>query len=366
MEAPDSSGSLDLMANPGQMFEVFDKLPIELRLKIWKLSIPKDRVVAITDRRIRDFESGSGFQAEISARYTVPASMQACQEARNEIKKQYTPILKAQLGYAVLFNFQHDTLLMDGPEGTITMWSFEKAARRSNESRKELVMIHQNLKHLAIHGQRLLCRTINEAQQYTNLETLVLPFNPFWNCPLGHHAFNLRISERMRLRWTEMKEEQVAKEKEEQAAKEKEVRIAREEAKALPSEVQNKSLDGYINEDASQATVLPRVRTDTHYVEPLDDDSADFSQITCTTSILFSKEEDLQISLAGGTRVTLSYIDGPDHPGLRRAEIDFMRRLHSPLPFPDPLESLRDFPIAYNAMQAHLQRVYPNGSFQDS
>ncbi len=37
MEAPDSSGSLDLMANPGQMFEVFDKLPIELRLKIWKL-----------------------------------------------------------------------------------------------------------------------------------------------------------------------------------------------------------------------------------------------------------------------------------------------------------------------------------------
>jgi hypothetical protein len=44
--------------------------------------------------------------------------MQVCREARNEIKRFYVYILGPQLGLAVPFNFQHDTLLMDGPDGT--------------------------------------------------------------------------------------------------------------------------------------------------------------------------------------------------------------------------------------------------------
>ncbi|KUJ13518.1 uncharacterized protein LY89DRAFT_785192 [Mollisia scopiformis] len=302
-ELSDSSTSAMTEAPSGKTFTVFDKLPIEIRLEIWKESIPEGRVVAVTDRRARlEGWGGSfdGFRAQISARWTVPAVMQVCQESRNEVKKTYTYILKDQLGFAVPFNFQHDTLLMDGPDGTVSMWSFEKAGRNDENCRKELAMIHANLKHLAIQGQRLLPRTLNEVQQFTNLETLVLPSNPFWNAPEGHDAFNLRISERLRLTWSQLKQEGDIKD----------VKLRSGEDSV------NDGKSGTTRQSVAKSFAVPSFA---HYFEPIFGDNSDYSKIQSHPEVKFMVEKDLRVHLAAGTNVTVSYIDSADHPAAKEA-----------------------------------------------
>ncbi|KAF8848821.1 hypothetical protein BDZ45DRAFT_774520 [Acephala macrosclerotiorum] len=304
---PGETFNLKGSSNPDGEFSLFDKLPTEMRLKIWGYAIPTDRVVAITDKRYKLEELGphGKFFAEISARYTIPAAMQSCQEARTELMKQYTPILKEQLRGAIPFNFQYDTLLMDGPDGAVAFWSFEKAGRKNSTTRKELAMIHSNLKHLAVQGSRVIQRTINESLQFTNLESLVLPWNPYWSSPNGHVAFNWRITERIRLQWTELKANAGGR------------GVAR-----VWSEMETSNDDKNKNDDndTNMLIKIPTVPRYTHFLKPIASDLADYSKIDCTTHIMFLTEEDLKVRLSSGTRVTLSYIDGPDHPAMKERE----------------------------------------------
>ncbi|CZR52571.1 uncharacterized protein PAC_02448 [Phialocephala subalpina] len=306
---PTSGETFDLQAasNPDEDFTLFPKLPTEMRLKIWKFTTPTDRVIAITDKRYKLEENGprGKFYAVISARYAIPAAMQACQEARTELMKQYTPILKEHLGDAVPFNFQHDTLLMDGPDGATAFWSFEKAGRKNSSTRKELAMIHNNLKHLAVQGSRVILRTINESLQFTNLETLALPSNPYWSSPNGHVAFNWRITERIRLHWTNLK-----------------ANTGGRGGGRVWSETETSTDDKDENSknDTNLAFQIPMVPRYNHFLKSITSGSTDYSNIDCTTHVMFFTEEDLKARLASSTRVTLSYIDGPDHPAMKERQ----------------------------------------------
>lgn len=222
--------------------------------------------------------------------------MHTNRESRNETMKLYTFILKHQLGDPIPFNFEHDTLLMDGPDGTVTLWSFEKSARMSTEAWEELLIIHANLKHLAIHGQRIITRCLNEVQQYTNLETLILPQNPYWNCPDGPDAFDQRIAERLRLEWTHWKEEEP-------------VEIESRE----DGEDTGASVEGYdgvrfgLKRFKNLKLGVPRAFPEfTHYLDLILGDGRDYSKIDCGTQIVFLDEHDLKHRLAYGTKVYTS------------------------------------------------------------
>lgn len=220
--------------------------------------------------------------------------MQVCQESRSEIMKYYTLILKCQLGDAVPFNFQHDTLLMDGPDGIATLWSFERSARSRQDARDELYIIHANLKHLAVHGQRIIMRSLNEVQQYTNLETLVLPWNAYWNCRSGAHAFNQRIADRLRLQWTIWENEE--------GVKKESVEDCDNAGSPVISEefgLQFRNLKPGVDRE------FPKF---THYLDPIEGDGIDYSKVPCRPDIVFFDEHALGKFLANGTKAcTLQY-----------------------------------------------------------
>jgi len=91
---------------PLSKFELFPKLPIELRLKVWKLSMPGPRRVDVrflSDGRRGDHE----FTAE------MPVLLHVCQESRNEVLKKYEVIFKHPKALnQCYFNFELDTLHM--------------------------------------------------------------------------------------------------------------------------------------------------------------------------------------------------------------------------------------------------------------
>lgn len=216
--------------------------------------------------------------------------------------RQYTPILKEQLEDAIPFNFQYDTLLMDGPDGAVAFWSFEKAGRKNNTARQELAMIHNNLKHLAIQGSRVIQRTINESLQFTNLESLVLPWNPYWSSPDGHVAFNWQIAERIRLQWTELKANAGGR------------GVARVRSE---TETSNDDNNKHGDNDTSMLIKIPTVPRYTHFLKPIASDLTDYSRINCTTHVMFLTEEQLKARLSSGTRVRTILLSGSSSPQSR-------------------------------------------------
>ncbi|KAE9380302.1 hypothetical protein N431DRAFT_395026 [Stipitochalara longipes BDJ] len=89
---------------PGANFPSFNKLPLELRLKIWKMTIEERRLVPIRTSKDR-----LGFNSPTP----IPAALHVCSESREVALKTYklsfgsrTDSFKAR----IFFNFDQDTL----------------------------------------------------------------------------------------------------------------------------------------------------------------------------------------------------------------------------------------------------------------
>jgi hypothetical protein len=89
-------------------FTPFPNLPAELRLHIWKSTLPAQRIIQLKFRgyhRDGDNTKGPGFYAPTR----IPQALSICQESRSESLKQYTLAFSS-----VYINFQTDVLYIPG------------------------------------------------------------------------------------------------------------------------------------------------------------------------------------------------------------------------------------------------------------
>lgn len=96
-----------------ETFTLFPKLPAELRLAIWTLTLPGRRYFELRSTLAVDEEDSTDW--EITTWHIIgvdkaPVAFFICQESRAEVLKTYTP-LKSTDGYpAVLIDFEKDVL----------------------------------------------------------------------------------------------------------------------------------------------------------------------------------------------------------------------------------------------------------------
>ncbi|KAI1637673.1 hypothetical protein F4809DRAFT_640339 [Biscogniauxia mediterranea] len=83
---------------PGSFFFLFAQLPVELRLTIWDLNLPRLRVVPIrcchgastSDEDQRDIECSDGHQfSQCTSSAPISVNLHVCREARLEAMKRY-------------------------------------------------------------------------------------------------------------------------------------------------------------------------------------------------------------------------------------------------------------------------------------
>ncbi|KAG4414940.1 hypothetical protein IFR04_011917 [Cadophora malorum] len=72
------------------MFELFNRLPIELRLKIWEAALPGPRVVNIREKRLKKTRRGRDMVA-LTSDTKAPSVLFACRESYSVASKFYMP-----------------------------------------------------------------------------------------------------------------------------------------------------------------------------------------------------------------------------------------------------------------------------------
>jgi hypothetical protein len=115
-DIPSSVHGADALVKTTSPTFPFQKLIVELRLKIWKLALPGPRLV----------EMRSDAHPRINSHRSTPSILHVCSESRTEALKWYTALplgLASDPSRAVYVNFQIDTLYFNvNPEGWKCTW----------------------------------------------------------------------------------------------------------------------------------------------------------------------------------------------------------------------------------------------------
>jgi len=104
-------------------FNLFPKLPIELRSVIWKLALPKPRIITISTqtrfrprcpfRERRSFRHPECFKPVSNAAPIPCGDFQTSRESRDISLKVYSPAFAERLGKPIYFDWLYDTLYFD-------------------------------------------------------------------------------------------------------------------------------------------------------------------------------------------------------------------------------------------------------------
>ncbi|KAH8751007.1 hypothetical protein BGZ57DRAFT_967065 [Hyaloscypha finlandica] len=118
-----------------RQFTVFPKLPIELRLKIWKHALPEPRLVILSHHSVRDYDDEPDSDEfnlislktgmRITCENVSIAMRQVNSEARAVVLDNYSPRFKDIRGGPVFFNNERDVLCLDELQGlhsTSSLW----------------------------------------------------------------------------------------------------------------------------------------------------------------------------------------------------------------------------------------------------
>jgi hypothetical protein len=108
-------------------FYLFPKLPIELRLKIWKLNMAELQIVKISAPHPKDSVhiDGVTYSAEVVNSICItPQNLHINHEFRAEALKWYKPVLATRLGHHMFFDFSKDYLWFDGNWIQIRLFHF--------------------------------------------------------------------------------------------------------------------------------------------------------------------------------------------------------------------------------------------------
>ncbi|KAE9376108.1 hypothetical protein N431DRAFT_502879 [Stipitochalara longipes BDJ] len=170
------SGKLILPANehnPKNVFHLFKNLPPELRIMIWKMNVPKKRIVRIRDTKKLDPDEKFIIPApfylpavELTVVYNIPAILHVNIESRTEGLKVYMSPFYARLKHPLLFDLSGDILVFDGHSPSIDFLSFfhfwfEGTSDSGPQRKNDWEIIRSGLRNLIIgNSQRSRYRTL--------------------------------------------------------------------------------------------------------------------------------------------------------------------------------------------------------------
>jgi hypothetical protein len=170
----------------GLEFTLFPKLLLELRLKIWGLSIPQEQKVVISELFayystpiIKDGRRQSLYGYETKPTEPVPAILHVSQESRAEALKTYTLTWGVHREYPIYVDYSKDILLFDHhPGGRKNLYSSH--ILNCPNALKELDFFHRKLRHLIISDDGwILVQSLCDLKGLVNLR--VKDFNSIVN-----------------------------------------------------------------------------------------------------------------------------------------------------------------------------------------
>jgi hypothetical protein len=107
-------------------FHLFPRIPIELRLSIWRFALPRDRVITITKKEFRLVQGSNGEmqRKECGSFQKVPSLLHVSREARCEALRHYQLSLSTRWIKAFYFAPKLDTIYLsrqhiDDPEALL-------------------------------------------------------------------------------------------------------------------------------------------------------------------------------------------------------------------------------------------------------
>jgi hypothetical protein len=167
-------------------FVLFPKLAPELRIKIWRLSIPETRVVRIlaphyaldppdAPRDEHGFHARWCFKS--SSTDTIPAIFHTNHESQAEGLKMYSLCMGNRLLYPIYFNFASDFILL---KDRGAFWRFELPDPvLTDAAQEDLVELRSKLRHLIIaedeYTDTFHALALRDSSEYRHLKTLIFP-----------------------------------------------------------------------------------------------------------------------------------------------------------------------------------------------
>jgi hypothetical protein len=136
-------------------FHLFPTLPVELRLKIWKLNMAEAQIV-ISASTLKDDIYEDTYSAKIiKSSCRVPPNLHINHKSRVEALKCYKPVFAKRLGHPVFFDFSKDYLWLSGDTVRIRLDHFLDSSSLSKETVKESQLIRKELKNLIFTQSRV-------------------------------------------------------------------------------------------------------------------------------------------------------------------------------------------------------------------
>ena len=171
-------------------FTLFPKLPPELRLKIWRLSIPQEQRVVILELYtycgtpiIKDGRQQSLYGYETKPTEPVAAILHVSQESRAEALKTYTLTWGVHREYPIYVDYSKDILLFDHHRGGRKDLYGSHILNCPN-ALKELDFFHRKLRHLVISDDAwILVQSLCDLKELVNLKLLIIPLLTFGRDP---------------------------------------------------------------------------------------------------------------------------------------------------------------------------------------
>lgn len=161
-------------------FQLFPFLPIEMRLKIWKLSIPGPRILKIENSgfwnpKVHGVPFPSYLAVQIEG-YSAPGMLSACYESRQVALKVYELAFGARLyGKPVWFDFQNDSLYF---VDRLALYSFYGGwgndAVKDGPCPADVVDFESKLKKVIVGGSIYWVHALQTLERLSGLESLIL------------------------------------------------------------------------------------------------------------------------------------------------------------------------------------------------
>ncbi|KAE9370034.1 hypothetical protein N431DRAFT_441916 [Stipitochalara longipes BDJ] len=155
-------------------FTIFSNLPAELRLKIWRLSIPGARIVTITSGSCENKKKCPGRNVCLTQRPMARSrdanefsAARTNRESRQEVLRTHRFSFTGDLKHPIYFNFKQDTLFF---ENELALQQFD-AILGPNDRAKRL---YNNLRHVMVgmKGAYLENSTDDVLGKMVNLESM--------------------------------------------------------------------------------------------------------------------------------------------------------------------------------------------------
>jgi hypothetical protein len=154
-------------------FTLFPKFPKELRLKIWKHSLPGPRIIQI-DYNYNDGPGLIDHDHHVKCRAKCPAMLHVNSEAREVAQKIYKPLFAQDLGHPVFFDLENDFAYFCEPTA-FEGWIVRSQVNHFNGHDNDPADFRWELRNIIVHPE-ILCLDLRGAplRAMRSLSTLVI------------------------------------------------------------------------------------------------------------------------------------------------------------------------------------------------